>query len=324
MSKHVTTTIRYDGPALVGHDMDVQDLAPALLALAEIAQIANRKFNGERASLRVLVNADVEQQCFMLDLSLVQSIADQAAALFTKENIKTAREIAADIGLVMGVVGVPATLFGVYKWLFGRETPPDQISFTKTEATGTTVINVYGDGNSIEVSNDVAALASDPEVAKRVQTVLRPLGKPEYRDFTVLNRNEPVIHIDRDEARGILAAAPPILIPPDEQSQAEPIYATGPAWVDTSHFRGVAKWKLVWAGQTVDAKMPEEFLKQFQENDVVVVPNAKLTVRMKVLTPVDENGQPSGGSEFVVEEVLNIDLPPKAAKQGGLFDDNAS
>lgn len=324
MSKHVTTTIRYDGPALAGHEMDVQDLAPALLALAEIAQIANRKFNGDRASMKVLVNADVEQQCFMLDLSLVQSIADQATALFTKESIKTAREIAADIGLVMGVVGTPATLFGVYKWLFGRERPADQVSFTKTEATGTTVINVYGDGNSIEVSNDVAALVSDPEVAKRVQAVLKPLGNPEYRDFTVLNRNQPVIQIDRDEARGILAAEVAMLVPPEERSETEPMYAVGPAWVDTSHFRGVAKWKLIWAGQTIDARMPEDFLKQFHDNEIIVVPNAKLTVRMKVVTPVDEGGQPAGATEFTVEEVLNIDLPPKAAKQARLFDDDAS
>lgn len=47
MSRHVKTTIRYDGPALSEHDMDVQDLAPALLALADIIQIANRKFNGD-------------------------------------------------------------------------------------------------------------------------------------------------------------------------------------------------------------------------------------------------------------------------------------
>ena len=36
LTKHVRTRIRYDGPALVSHEMDVQDLAPALLAMAEI------------------------------------------------------------------------------------------------------------------------------------------------------------------------------------------------------------------------------------------------------------------------------------------------
>lgn len=319
MSKHVTATIRYDGPALVGHDMDVQDLAPALLALAEIAQIANRKFNGDRASLKVLVNADVEQQCFMLDLSMIQSLLDQAQTFLGKDNVTTARQLAEIIGLV----GTPAgTLFGLYKWLYGREKPANEISFTKTEATGITIVNVIGDGNAIEVSNQVAALASDPEILKRVKTVLKPLQKTGYQDFTVLERKKPVVQINREEASGIISADPPSLIASDDDSQAEPMYATGPAWVDTSHFRGVAKWRLIWAGQTVDAKMPEEFLRQFQDNEIIVVPNAKLTVRMKVLTTIDESGQPTGAAEFVVEEVLQIDLPPKAAKQAGLFDDD--
>lgn len=317
MAKHVTTTIRYDGPALAGHDMDVQDLAPALLALAEIAQIANRKFNGDRASLKVLVNADVEQQCFMLDLSMIQSLMDQAQTFLGKENVTTAREIAEIIGLVGGTGG---TLFGLYKWLFGREKAGNSVSFTKTEATGVTVVNILGDGNTVEVSNQVAALASDPEILKRVKTVLKPLQKPDYRDFTVLERRTPVVQIDREEAKGILAADPPTLVPQEGQEEAEPIFATGPAWVDTSHFRGLAKWRLIWAGQTVDARMPEAFLKQFQDNEIIVVPNAKLTVRMKVTTPVDDNGQPAGAAEFVVEEVLAIDLPPKAAKQAGLFE----
>lgn len=317
MAKHVTTTIRYDGPALVGHEMDVQDLAPALLALAEIAQIANRKFNGDRASLRVLVNADVEQQCFMLDLSIIQSLMDQAQTFLGKENITTARQIAEIIGLVGTPVG---TLFGLYKWLFGRETPANEISFTKTEATGVTIVNVIGDGNTVEVSDQVAALASDPEVLKRVKSVLKPLQNPGYRDFTVLEKRQPIIQIDRHEAKGIIAAEPPSLAAQHELGEAEPMYATGPAWVDTSHFRGLAKWKLIWAGQTIDAKMPEEFLRQFQDNEIIVVPNTKLTVRMRVMTAVGENGRPEGPTEFTVEEVLNIDLPPKAAQQAGMFD----
>jgi hypothetical protein len=128
MAAHIHTTIRYDCPALSGHEMDVQDLAPALLALAEIAQIANRKFNGDRASLRVLVNADVEQQCFQLDLSLIQSLMDQAQALLGKDNVATAAELAQMIGLVGGA---GTTLLGLYKWLFGKGKPDAGISFTK-------------------------------------------------------------------------------------------------------------------------------------------------------------------------------------------------
>ena len=58
MGRHVRTTIRYDGPALANHEMDVQDLAPALLALADVVQFANQRFNGAAANIKVLVNAD--------------------------------------------------------------------------------------------------------------------------------------------------------------------------------------------------------------------------------------------------------------------------
>lgn len=319
-SSHVRSTIRYDGPALVGHDMDVQDLAPALLALADIVQIANRKFNGDQVNMRVLVNADVDQKCFQLDLSLVQSLLDQAQAFFGKDNITTAATIAELIGLT---TGAGASLFGLYKLLFGRKKPvPDGgISYTENLATGTTIV-ILGDGNTVEVTNQVASLASDPEVMKRVKTVLRPLEKPEYSDFSVFQGDVPVVRIDAEEAAGILAAPPPELSGPEEVPEGQETQATGPAWVDTSHFRGNAKWALLWNGVKIDAKMPDDFLERFQSNEIMVVPNTKLTVRMTITPKVDDNGNPLGPTSYVVTEVLKIELPPKAAVQTGMFDDH--
>lgn len=45
--------IRYDGPALEGHAIDVNHLAPALLALGDICTLANRKFNNDRTSIKL-------------------------------------------------------------------------------------------------------------------------------------------------------------------------------------------------------------------------------------------------------------------------------
>jgi len=323
VARHVRTTIRYDGPALVGHDMDVQDLAPALLALADIVQIANRKFNGDRASMKVLVNADVDQKCFQLDLSLVQSLLDQAQTFFGAGNIATAKSIAEIVGLA-GTSGT--TLFGLYKWLFGRKSPIAEggVSYTLNQTTGVTIVNVIGDDNSVEVSNQVAEMASDPEVMKRVKTVLKPLQKPEYSDFSIYEKEEPLVKIDKAEASGIISAPTPPDLVEEEEEAGDETNAVGPAWVDTSHFRGNAKWTLLWSGQRVDAKMPESFVKSFQDNDTIVVPNTKLTVRMKITTKIDENGQPTGVNTFEVEEVLKIDLPPKAAKQMDFLDDDTS
>ena len=78
MTKHVQTTIRYDGPALADYAMDVQDLAPAFLALAELVKIAKQKLNVDHASIKILVNADAKQKCFQLDLGSgpIKSLAE--------------------------------------------------------------------------------------------------------------------------------------------------------------------------------------------------------------------------------------------------------
>jgi len=320
MSKHVQTTIRYDGPSLVGHDMDVQDLAPALLAVAEIAQIANRELNGEKANLRVLVNADAEQKCFQIDLSLVQSLLDQAHSLLGKDTVATARNIAE----VIGLVGAPAGgVFGLYKWLYGRkeDAGSGDITYTENQATGTTIVNITGDGNSVEVTNQVAVLASKPEVMKHVQTVLKPLQKEGYDEFAVVSGDKPIVTIDKSEASNIIAAKRPEPLTIEDDESGEDTTATGPAWVDTSHFRGQAKWALLWSGQRIDAKMPEEFIAKFQDNELIVVPNTKLTVRMRITNKLDRNGAPTGFADFEVEEVLRIDHPPKAAQQMDLLDD---
>lgn len=48
MSK-IAFQLRYDGPALSEHGMDVGDLAPALLALGDLIKRANATVNGDAA-----------------------------------------------------------------------------------------------------------------------------------------------------------------------------------------------------------------------------------------------------------------------------------
>ena len=51
MSEKETFLISYDGTALASHEMEVRDLAPALLGLADALHEANKLINGNDSKL---------------------------------------------------------------------------------------------------------------------------------------------------------------------------------------------------------------------------------------------------------------------------------
>lgn len=309
MPRHVKTTIRYDGPALAGHEMDVQDLAPALLALAEIVQIANRKFNDERANIRVLVNADVEQKCFMLDVSLVQSLMDQAATFLGQKDVATAKEI----GEWIGLIGGPAIgLFGLYRRLYGtpKAAGGAGTTFQTTASGNTTIINVNGDGNIIQVPSQTAELARDPEVMKQVKAVLAPLQRDGYEDFSIVENDETVARINREEALNIRAAVPyeePVI---DEDTVRTLI--PGRVGIRTARLEGAAQWELKWAGKPVWAKIDDrEWMDAYHRGAIALPPGTWMDVTMEMAT---SRSNPDSAPTYKVVKVHGTHTPQPATQ----------
>ena len=312
MTRHVRTRIRYDGPALAGHEMDVQDLAPALLAVAEIVQIANRKFNGDTTSLRVMVDADVEQQCFQLDLSLVQTWFEQAATLVGQKDVASAKDIADWVGLIgkggVGLFGVLALVYGRRKMTEDKSAP--SITFTKGDQKGTTIININGDGNQIVVPTPTAQLLVDQEVAKHVKGVLRPLQREGYEEVSFLHGGETVTRINKGEAQEIIAAAPISLDPAPSESIAQ---IRGSVRIKSPQYEGGAKWSLLWQGRAISAEMVDQaaqWVENFQNNRVSAPPNTFLDVSMTESVKLDAQGQAIGLRNYVVHEVHSATPPP--------------
>lgn len=115
-----TATFRvvYDGPALADHTMDVRDIAPALLAIADTLEEANRVLNGDRAQVRVQVRASFKTGSFGIDLDVVQNLASAVLELFA-----TDKRIVGGINLLvtLGFIGGGSKgLLGVIRWLRGR------------------------------------------------------------------------------------------------------------------------------------------------------------------------------------------------------------
>jgi hypothetical protein len=316
----IETVIRYDGPALTEHEIDVQELAPALLALADMIQLANRKFNGDATSMRVTVKADIEQRCFQLHIHIFQSLLQHAQHVFGTAEYKTAKEIAEFLDLIFpgGVVG---GIFAFWKALAKRRKEGmSQTNLIAEQRGGQTIINnFYGDGSSLTVRNEVYDLATDPEVAELGKRVMKPLEQPGYDTLTFHEKatDKPVIQVNKDEASAFIES-PPLLSPPEAASPEDDLHNNIRVivFVKTQRNEGRAQWELKWAGRAELVSMDDtEWLEKFQAGEVPHDLPLYLDVKMDMVT---SRANPEAPARFHVTKVLGV-IPSGHGKQEGLL-----
>ncbi|MBU0823984.1 MAG: hypothetical protein KKA44_17945 [Alphaproteobacteria bacterium] len=314
MAKHVITTIRYDGPALEDHQMDVQALAPALLALAEMVQLANLKLNGDAASMKVLVKADVEQRCFQLDIHIVQSIVESAKHLFGTEQYKTAKEIAELLDLLLPG-GVAGGVFWFWKrFSTAKDAPP--IALETEQHGGQTTIIQGADGAPITVNQTTYLLASDPQMIELGKKVLKPLERPGYETLGFYRDEKPTVEWNAEEAREFIAQPPTHLLPAPEPDPYNRTPIRAIVSVRTQRNEGKAQWEIKWASRAVWASMEDlEWLGRFQSGQIRFDIPYWLDVEMEMTTSrIDPDAEPS----FAIKKVHDL-VNGADGKQGDLL-----
>src|SRR5271168_1220700 len=83
-------TLSYHGDALKNGQMDVRELAPALLAAGDLLSEANREVNENRVSLSVNVQSGFERGSFEINLVTNQGVVSQLTSLVTGDRIMVA------------------------------------------------------------------------------------------------------------------------------------------------------------------------------------------------------------------------------------------
>jgi hypothetical protein len=130
--------ICYDGPALANHEMNVKDIAPALLAMGELLEEANKLINGDKTKVAVNIKATNPGSVDVL-LTIVQDLIPQLKTLFTSSEV-TAIVNAAGL---LGIIGLTAKnaggIIGFLKWQRGRKIK--------------NVITIEGEGYKIELDD---------------------------------------------------------------------------------------------------------------------------------------------------------------------------
>lgn len=203
MSATVHFSIKYDGPALSDHQMDVRDLAPALIALSTLLEEANRAAYPNSPEVRVSVNGNFRSGSFGVDLTAVQSIAQQIVTLLAGQESTAIANLLALLGGI-GLVGAAGKgLIGLLKWLKGRK--PTTIRLQGE--TAVFELQMSETVETFEVDLVAGRLYQSRVVRQALAKVVKPLETDGIDFFACGKGGQTETAITKDEVSFFLAAA---------------------------------------------------------------------------------------------------------------------
>ncbi|WP_063800961.1 hypothetical protein [Burkholderia ubonensis] len=190
MSNHEQFNVVYDGPALTEHRMDVRDLAPALVAIADLFSFANKELNGDNTEVRLEVKGSFKAGSFHSELIFIQSLANQIRDIFAGPNAAAFSNALAILG-ALGIVG-SGGLIGLIRKLRGNR--PHRI-----EPTGSNVRIWVTEKESLKVEEAVYRLYRSKTVRVSLQKTLSPLERDGITSFGIVRGAKVELVIENDE-----------------------------------------------------------------------------------------------------------------------------
>jgi len=285
----VSFQVLYDGPALERHEMEVRDLAPALLALQDVFEEANRILNGERAKIALSVHASFKAGSFGVDMTVVQNLLDQTLSMFRSSPIAEAKELAEDLGFIIASAG---GLVGVIKWLRGRT-----ISCVNMLEDGKARIVVEED-DEMDVEESTLLLFRSIRLRNGLEQVIaKPLDRQGIDSFGVSDIPENgFVRVDKREAAFFRA-------PPDNEETIDESESETNLQLVSISFREDNKWRFSDGSSIFHAEITDEsFMARVLKNEESFRAGDILHVRLfKRQWLAGENLK----SEYQVVEVLD-------------------
>jgi hypothetical protein len=299
----VRTTIKYDGSALAGKSMDVADLAPSLIALSDLIKAANRQFNGDRSGVKILVNANLDQNCFELFIDLAQTLWESVSNLIADDRVATIKEIAEWIG-ILGTGGSSITLYALIKILRGKTV--ESTTIEKNDGKDVLQIHIYGDSNHVTVDKNVYEMYSNQVIRNHAIKVLEPLTKDGYDSLEFYDGKKKVYeHFDKSDVPSIDNGNLPEIQPQNVViSKIKTIVR-----IRKPAYEGNSKWTLVYKRAIEAAIEDKDWLEKFQSNVVSAPPGSALEVDMDEKVVINSKGEQIEEPVYTVTKVHSV-APP--------------
>jgi len=168
--------VEYDGPALALHEMDVRDLAPALLSAADLFQSLNRLIHPTDREVQVNIMA-TEQGSFLVQLKILY---DTYVAVGTNPGVVATEGLAGLVAVVVGMIRFVAKRGGSGAPTSTGTLPNGMVSLT------------WGDGTTFVIPADSVRLADNAAVRRPLASMVRPVERQGV-DVVRLRQDEDVV-----------------------------------------------------------------------------------------------------------------------------------
>jgi hypothetical protein len=232
--------IAFEGEPFSDGEIAVSELAPALLALGDVVQAANRALNGERAEARLKLratNVGSFEALLSIDISMIGALKDMLDAVADNPDRVVAANNLLDLLLKGG--GVVAGLFAAVQLLRGKK--PEKVEKNDSGQTSITVnhTTILVDNRTVTLLEDLPTREalenfSDRALGIAGVTALR-LGEKGSEAEVVLTPN------DRTSFK--------VPEPTDEEPLLETVEREVLLKIVTSHFRDGYKWRFTDGGE---------------------------------------------------------------------------
>ncbi|MBC6413663.1 MAG: hypothetical protein GDA45_01830 [Chromatiales bacterium] len=200
--------IRYNGPAVQSHYIDVADLGSSLIALGTLCGMANTRANGEGISTKAMVSANTDQKCFELDLCLYcLSVYAHVKTLLGPNDIATAKEIFKWLGMLRGSPKDIWGLFQVAAYIGNREITHKEETTRNNQKL--IELRVKGNNNTIYLALPTDELMKEPKAIQNMQRIAEPVASGDYDNLEFESQRGSSVKITAEDARNILEYSNP-------------------------------------------------------------------------------------------------------------------
>lgn len=300
--------LRFDGPELRAHEMDVTLLGPSLFAFGEMCKEANREINGERTKVRVLMKADIKANCVTIQLSVTQTIWESAKALVTSSDVSNAKTILEWLGIIGGSVGAFSGLIKFFLWKNARREESAEI--INTSDGNAVIVKVVGDNNTITIPEQVYRLGKNTKVVESLKTVSSPVSESNgIEEVVFIQGKKEHLRIDKETAKALSEIYA-------ETEETDPQIFTAHILIYSPVLDLRAKkWRFKFAGKTETIDISETQIAQ----DAIQRGSVNIGDTYRVKLEMIERKKPSGEyvPEYKIKEVLKF-IPGYRERQQSL------